>query len=98
MKYPNLNSIVRWHSYGIPAFADHAGVTRELFEEVLKGEEELTDMELMGIVRLVHVPFGVLKQPKLIYMDNKKFQHRKKVEDLQKGYEYIKFLRTQERF
>lgn len=96
MRYPNLNSIVRWHSFGIPTFADHAGVTIELFEEVLKGGEELSDMELFGIVRLVGIPFGVLKQPKVIFMNNKKFQHCQKVEDLQERYQLIKSLRTRE--
>ena len=98
MKYPNLNSIVRWHSYGTQTFADHAGVARELFDAVLEGEEELTDRELMGIVRLVHIPFGVLKQPEAIFMNNKKFQHCQKVKDLQERYELIKLLRTRAGF
>lgn len=93
-KYPNLNSIVLWHPYHSSTFASHAEVTPELFEAVLKGDEGLTDDEFRRISRLVNIPVGLLKQPYIARLNNKKFQHRKKVDDLAYRYETIKCLRT----
>ena len=92
MKYPNLNSIVKWHSYHSSTFADHAGVTRELFDAVLEGKEDLTDEEFGRISGLVNIPVGLLIQPHIVRLNNKKFQHRKKVDDLAYRYETIKCL------
>ena len=93
MKYPNLVSLVYWHSYGTPTFADHAGVTRELFQAVLEGDEELTDGELLGISRLVHIPLGLLKCPKMQYLYVERFQHSRKIIDLAERYNRIRKLR-----
>ena len=98
MKYPNLNSIVKWHSYHSSTFADHSGVTRELFDAVLEGKEDLTDEEFGRISRLVNIPVGLLIQPHIVRLNNKKYQHRKKISDLVERYEHIKLLRTNEGF
>lgn len=96
MKYPNINELVHWNYYGIPAMADHAGVTTELFEAVLKGQEELTDEELTGLSRLVNIPVGVLKQPQMAKMDCNKFQHCVKVLVLEEYFDFVKEKRTEQ--
>ena len=93
MNYPNIRELVRWNFYGIPAMADHAGVTTDLFYAVLKGQEELTEEELKGLARLVDVPVGVLKLPYTVKLDSNKFQHIMKVLFLEEYYEFVKELR-----
>ena len=97
MKYPNLNSLIKWHSYGLPTFADHANVTTDLLEAVLKGKEELTFSELWGIARLVGIGVGVLIQPKMACMRKHKYQHRAKVCDVIRRYNTIKNFRLDKR-
>lgn len=75
-KYPNLTELVKWHPYHISTFADHAGVTGRLFDEVINGDEELNFSEIVGIRRLVNIPIDVLICPKLIFMDKDNFKHK----------------------
>lgn len=93
MKYPNLNSLIKWHSYGLPAFAEHANVTTDLLEAVLRGEEELTASELWGIARFVGIDVGVLTQPELILMNIGKYQHWVKINDVLHRFYAIRDLR-----
>lgn len=82
MKYPNLIEMVKYHPYHISTFADHAGVTTELMEEAVKGNEDLLLAEKQGIARLLGVPISLLFLPKPILMDRKNRKHQKMVEDL----------------
>jgi len=95
MKYPNLTSIVHWHSYHWTTFADHAEVTRELFEAVLEGNEELTDDEFRRISRLVNIPVGLLKQPEMKYLYRRRFQHHQKIVALVERFNIILELRNE---
>lgn len=97
MKYPNLNSLIKWHSYSLPTFADHANVTTDLLEAVLKGKEELTFSELWGIARLVGIDVGVLIQPKMAHMRKHKYQHQVKISDAVYRYNTIKNFRLDKR-
>ena len=94
MNYPNIRELVRWNYYGVPAMADHAGVTTDLFYAALNGEEELTEEELKGLAGLVDIPVSVLKMPYKIKLDSNKFQHIMKVLDLEEYFEFAKVLRT----
>ena len=95
MFYPNLESLVQWHSYSSVTFADHAGVTMELFDAVLAGNEELTDEEFYRISRLVNIPVGLLKHPELQILKRRKCQHHQKIIALADRFNFIQELRSE---
>lgn len=95
MRYPNLVAAVNWNICGKPAIACHAGITRELFDAALSGDEKLTHDEMVGISRLTKIPVSVLELPKLALMSCNKFQHIMKVMDLRDDFNYIKEKRTE---
>ncbi len=74
--YPNLVELYKYHPYHYSTFADHAGVTPELYLEALKGNEELTFKELSGVARLTNIPIGVITCPKLIMMNKINRKHQ----------------------
>ncbi len=76
MKYPNLTEVYRWHPYSDATFADHAGITTRLFNEVIKGDEELTFNEMLNIERLIKMPVSALFCPKLIMLSKDNLKHR----------------------
>lgn len=82
MIYPNLNEMVKYHPYHISTLADHAGVTTELMEEVVRGNEELSLEEALGIARLYNVKLEILFLPKLIRMDKQNRKHQRMVSEL----------------
>lgn len=82
MIYPNLIEMVKYHPYHISTLADHAGVTTGLMEEVVRGNEELSLEEALGIARLYNVPSGILFLPKLIQMDKRNRKHQGMVKEL----------------
>ncbi len=94
MRYPNLFEVVNWKICGKPAIADHAGITVELLEAALSGDEELTPDEMIVISRLVKIPVNVLELPELVLMSCNKFQHIMKVMDLRDDFDYIKEQRA----
>lgn len=77
MDYENLKELIENHPYSIETFADHANVTVNLLKAVLKGEESLSEIELLGIARLTGFPYSALSCPKLILMDNRRYRHRR---------------------
>lgn len=82
MIYPNLIEMVKYHPYHISTLADHAGVTTELMEEVVRGNEELSLEEALGIARLYNVQLEVLFLSKLIRMDKENKEHQRMVKEL----------------
>lgn len=92
--YPNLVSLVAYHSYGLPTFADHANITSDLLEAALFYGEPLSIGELNGIARLTNTPLGMLMQPDMKYLYRRKFQHWQKVQDLIESFNRISELRN----
>lgn len=72
----NLFALIKYHPYHSSSFAEHADVTSELLWAAIQGEEELTPLEIFGIVRLTGVPSGVITCPSLIWLDKSSYRHR----------------------
>lgn len=75
MRYPNLTEFIKYHDYHMDTFADFANISPELLQEVLYGDEELTEKELLGICKYAGAPFTVLSCPKLIVLDRDRWRH-----------------------
>lgn len=82
MKMLNLYALIKYHPYHSSSFAEHADVTSELLWAAIQGEEELTPLEIFGIVRLTSVPSSVITCPKLIWLDRSSYRHRMMVQKL----------------
>lgn len=74
MNLPNLRAEYDATTMTSASFASHANITTELFFEVLRGNEELTTQELIGIYHLLcglhesnkeHFTMAYLMSPKL---------------------------------
>ena len=93
MSYPNLTLLVRYHPYSSCTMADHAGVTHELFLDVLDGKEELLPAELFGLSRLLNIPMSVLSFEKPIMLNPARRKHREMVRTvLEAADEYSEYL------
>lgn len=76
MNYPNLNEMVKYHPYGIPAICDHGNIEADLLNEVLTANAILEENELRGIARLYGCSYDFLASPTLAKLNNKKYKHR----------------------
>lgn len=68
-KYPNLAELTKYHPYPVWTCADHAGVTVEVYEQVLNNGEELTADEAINLAGLYEVPAEMLFSSELIMLD-----------------------------
>lgn len=82
MIYPNLVEMVKYHPYSTATLADHAGVTTELMEEVIKGNGDLLLKEKHKIAQLYQVRVRVLFLLKIIHLDKGNRRHVEMVEKL----------------
>lgn len=76
IKMTNLYELIKFHPYHSSSFAEHANVTSELLLAAIKGEDELTPLEILGIARLVSIPSSVITCTKLIWLDKSSYRHR----------------------
>lgn len=82
MAYPNLAELIKYHPYHISAFANFADVTEELLKAAIRGEEELTLLEIFKIAIYANTPVTVLTCPHLIMLDKKNSKHKQMVAKL----------------
>lgn len=82
MIYPNLSEIIQYHPYHISTFTGFADVTTELLEAVIRGEEDLTVVELLSISQYSGIPMSVMICPKTILLDKNRAKHREMVKGL----------------
>lgn len=77
--FPNLAEIIPY--FPTSYFAD---VTDELLEAVLKGDEELTEVEMMRIAHYNNLPLSFLTCQKLIVLSRANWKHREMIGALQR--------------
>ncbi len=75
-KMLNLYALIKNHPYHSSTFARYANVTTELLWAAIRGEEELTMWEIIGIAAESGVPAGVITCPRLIWLDKSSYRHR----------------------
>lgn len=76
IKMLNLYALIKYHPYHSSSFAEHADVTSELLWAAIRGEEELTPVEIFHIARFTGVPSSVIKCQRLIWLDRSSYRHR----------------------
>lgn len=68
-KYPNLVELAEYHPYPVWTCANHAGVTVEIYEQVLNDGEELTADEAINLAELYEIPVDTLFSSELVMLD-----------------------------
>lgn len=77
MNLINLREFIKYHLYHICTFAYLAGVTQDLLEAALRGEENLTPGELRKITKYTGIPYSLMSCPRLIMMSHDRYRHRR---------------------
>nr|WP_304430514.1 hypothetical protein [uncultured Acetatifactor sp.] len=90
VKMVNLAELVHYHPYHSSTFARYANVTTELLWAGIRGEEELTRREIIGISVNSGVPVGVITCPGVIWLDRNSYRHRKMIRDFEKKFLLIR--------
>lgn len=78
MSYPNLKEAAPYYN-----LAYFANITPELLSEVLKGNEDLTALEVMRICQYTGIPHSVLFNRKLIKLDQTNYRHWNMLSELE---------------
>ncbi len=83
-KMLNLYALIKNHPYHSSTFARYANVTTELLWAAIRGEEELTMREIIGISVNSGVPVGVITCPRVIWLDRNSYRHRTMIRNFKK--------------
>lgn len=81
--FPNAARYLNGLSMSNENFARYAGVSCDIFEAFINGEQGLTYSELFGALKYAEpVSYEAMIYPKLIYLDPKRIRHRRIIESI----------------